>query len=96
MSEPVGMLARIDRGMVVTTEHLLTPDGHWARAFAGEVTIVDAKTALGFTPGERDHTWYVRVQSFHVRTLRVYIPGCKVASIVDLGKQAVPSGEVWS
>jgi len=91
-----GTLATINRGMVHTTEFLMAPNGHHVRVFAGQITLVDAKRALGFTPGERDHTWYARVQRFSDERVVVYIPGCKVVAITDLGDQAVPSGEVWS
>ena len=90
-----GQLATIRRGMVTATEFLMAPNGHQVRNFAGKIAIVDAKTAFGFTPGERDHTWYVQVTCFGDAKVHLYIPGCKVAAITDLGDREVPGGEVW-
>jgi hypothetical protein len=89
--------AHLARGMVVTTEHLLAPDGHWTRGFAGEVDVLDAKSTIGITPGGRDHTWYARIKGGPGRgDTVVYLPGCKVAAIIDLGRRDAPSGDVWS
>ncbi len=87
----------IDRGMVVTTEHLLAPDGHWVRAFAGHVQVLDAAATLGITPGDRDSTWYARVERREPPENGpvVYIPGCKVSAIIDLASERYPQGDVW-
>jgi uncharacterized Fe-S cluster-containing radical SAM superfamily protein len=67
------------RGLVVTKEWILAPNGETYMAFAGTVTILNDEVAVGFRVKGNESNWIARITG--ASGMSINILGCQVRAI---------------